>query len=205
MHTGDGFVAIADINPLAPVHLLVPPERHVDTFRDVTKFPDEAQRMLAFVAEPAAAAGLTDRVVVNVGPDEGQDGLPPSLARAGRTPMTLITRIEEDVKEATLARDGSEARCAAPHPREPPLGREGHPATTLGGRGAPGAPAGAQAQGRGGGGVPRPLAGGRLRPKKEEGELAILEEFMPRRCSPRTSWRRSSTTRLRRNGGDEHP
>ena len=30
-----GFVAIKDINPQAPVHLLVIPEHHVDTFRDV--------------------------------------------------------------------------------------------------------------------------------------------------------------------------
>ncbi len=70
----EGFVAIADINPQAPVHLLVLPERHVDTFRDVAEFPpEEAQRMLAFVADTAAAPGLTDyRVVVNVGPEAGQ-------------------------------------------------------------------------------------------------------------------------------------
>jgi histidine triad (HIT) family protein len=71
---GDGFVAIRDINPKAPVHLLVLPERHVDTFRDVGEFPaDEAKRMLEFVAETARDAGLEDyRVVVNVGADAGQ-------------------------------------------------------------------------------------------------------------------------------------
>jgi histidine triad (HIT) family protein len=70
----DGFVAIADIDPQAPVHLLVIPERHVDTFRDIGEFPAaEAERMLAFVAETAAESGLTDyRVVVNVGPGGGQ-------------------------------------------------------------------------------------------------------------------------------------
>jgi histidine triad (HIT) family protein len=74
VHAGRGFVAIRDINPRADVHLLVLPERHVDTFRDVASFPpEEAQRMLAFVAETAARAGLTDyRVVVNVGPGGGQ-------------------------------------------------------------------------------------------------------------------------------------
>ena len=74
VHTADGFVAIADINPQAPVHLLVLPERHVDTFRDVGAFTeDEAKRMLVFVADTAARAGLTDyRVVVNVGPGGGQ-------------------------------------------------------------------------------------------------------------------------------------
>jgi histidine triad (HIT) family protein len=70
----DGFVAIRDINPRADVHLLVIPERHVDTFRDVGAFePEEARRMLQFVAETAAQAGLTDyRVVVNVGAGGGQ-------------------------------------------------------------------------------------------------------------------------------------
>ena len=70
----DGFVAIDDINPQAPVHILVLPERHVDTFRDVGRFdPDETKRMLEFVADTANKAGLTDdRVVVNVGPGGGQ-------------------------------------------------------------------------------------------------------------------------------------
>jgi histidine triad (HIT) family protein len=70
----DGFVAIRDINPRADVHLLVLPERHVDTFRDVSEFPaDEAKRMLEFVAATARQEGLEDyRVVVNVGPGAGQ-------------------------------------------------------------------------------------------------------------------------------------
>jgi histidine triad (HIT) family protein len=70
----DGFVAIEDITPKAPVHLLVLPERHVDTFRDVGEFPaEEAKRMLEFVAETARKAGLEDyQVVVNVGPGAGQ-------------------------------------------------------------------------------------------------------------------------------------
>ncbi|MBD0318242.1 MAG: HIT domain-containing protein [Thermoleophilia bacterium] len=71
---GDGFVAIRDINPKAPVHLLVLPARHVDTLREVTEFPpEEAKRMLEFVAETAREAGLEDyRVVVNVGEGAGQ-------------------------------------------------------------------------------------------------------------------------------------
>jgi histidine triad (HIT) family protein len=74
VRAADGFVAIRDINPQAPVHLLVLPERHVDTFREVGAFPDEeAKRMLEFVAATAAESGLTDyRVVVNVGPGGGQ-------------------------------------------------------------------------------------------------------------------------------------
>jgi histidine triad (HIT) family protein len=74
VRSADGFVAVRDIAPKAPVHLLVLPERHVDTFREVNVFsPDEAKRMLEFVAETAREAGLEDyRVVVNVGPGAGQ-------------------------------------------------------------------------------------------------------------------------------------
>lgn len=74
VHAADGFVAIRDINPQADTHLLVLPERHVDSFRDVRAFPpEEAKRMLEFVAEAARVAGLEDyRVVVNVGAGAGQ-------------------------------------------------------------------------------------------------------------------------------------
>ena len=74
VRAADGFVAVQDINPKASVHLLVLPERHVDTFRDVGEFPpEEARQMLEFVAETAREAGLEDyRVVVNVGEGGGQ-------------------------------------------------------------------------------------------------------------------------------------
>ena len=74
MRAADGFVAIRDIAPKAPTHLLVIPERHIDTFRDVDEFePDEAKHLLEFVADTAREAGLEDyRVIVNVGPGAGQ-------------------------------------------------------------------------------------------------------------------------------------
>ena len=122
MHAADGFVAVRDISPAAETHLLVLPERHVDTFREVASFPDEeAGRMLRFVAEVAAAEGLEDyRVIVNVGPRRRSDDLPPPLARARRKSATrvplsaisgqtvavdLITTIENELKQARLARD----------------------------------------------------------------------------------------------------
>ncbi len=74
VHEAKGFVAINDLNPKAPVHVLVLPIHHVDTFRDVGDFgAGEAKRMLEFVAETAAIVGLTDyRVLVNVGASAGQ-------------------------------------------------------------------------------------------------------------------------------------
>ena len=74
VHAAGGFVAVRDINPKADTHLLVLPERHVDSFREVSEFPaEEAKRMLEFVAETARVGGLEDyQVVVNVGPGAGQ-------------------------------------------------------------------------------------------------------------------------------------
>ena len=74
VHSADGFVAVRDINPKAETHVLVIPERHVATFREIGEVPpDEAKRMLEFVAETAKVVGLEDyRVVVNVGESAGQ-------------------------------------------------------------------------------------------------------------------------------------
>jgi histidine triad (HIT) family protein len=74
VRSADGFVVIKDINPRAETHLLVIPERHVESFREIGEFPpEEAKRMLEFVADTAREAGLEDyRVVVNVGPGAGQ-------------------------------------------------------------------------------------------------------------------------------------
>jgi histidine triad (HIT) family protein len=74
VNAADGFVAIRDINPQAETHLLVIPEHHVDTFREVGELsPEEARSLLVFVADTARAAGLDDyKVVVNVGAGAGQ-------------------------------------------------------------------------------------------------------------------------------------
>lgn len=70
----EGLVAIRDINPQARSHLLVIPERHIDSFHGIGEFTaDEDKRMLDFIAEVAAQEGLSDyRVVVNAGAGAGQ-------------------------------------------------------------------------------------------------------------------------------------
>jgi histidine triad (HIT) family protein len=74
VHRADGFLAIKDIAPKAPLHLLVIPERHVATFREIGCFEaEEAKGMLEFVAAAAREAGADDyRVIVNVGLQAGQ-------------------------------------------------------------------------------------------------------------------------------------
>lgn len=73
----DEFIAFNDINPAAPVHILVIPRRHIEALADVeTLGAGAAGRLLTFVTETARAAGVADggyRVVVNNGPDARQE------------------------------------------------------------------------------------------------------------------------------------
>jgi histidine triad (HIT) family protein len=74
VNRAEGLLAIRDIDPKADVHLLVVPERHLETFRDVPAMEEEeAKRMLDFVAETAKKAGLDEyRLMVFVGAGAGQ-------------------------------------------------------------------------------------------------------------------------------------
>jgi histidine triad (HIT) family protein len=74
VNRADGLLAIEDINPKADVHLLVIPERHIETFRDIGELPaDEAKAMLDFVADTAKQAGLEEyRLIIFCGPGAGQ-------------------------------------------------------------------------------------------------------------------------------------
>ena len=70
-------VAFHDIDPKAPVHVLVIPTRHVAAVRNAEGKNDEALlgRLLAISAEVASELGLDRggyRIVTNTGPDAGQ-------------------------------------------------------------------------------------------------------------------------------------
>jgi histidine triad (HIT) family protein len=72
----DGVIAFRDIHPRAPVHVLIVPERHLDSAHDLTD--DDAEllatcfRLARTVAE---AEGIADgyRVTTNVGRRGGQE------------------------------------------------------------------------------------------------------------------------------------
>jgi histidine triad (HIT) family protein len=70
-------VAFHDIDPKAPVHVLVIPVQHVAAVRDAKGREGEAMlgKLLRFAAEVAADLGLDAggyRIVTNTGPDAGQ-------------------------------------------------------------------------------------------------------------------------------------
>src|SRR5680860_854734 len=70
------FLAIRDINPKAPQHLLVIPREHVASLEGTEGWPDEkVAEMFRFVRMVADKAGIRDsgyRVLSNVGEDAGQ-------------------------------------------------------------------------------------------------------------------------------------
>ena len=75
VYADEEVVAFRDIQPQAPVHLLVVPRRHIASLNDAR---DEALlgRLLAVARDAAASVGLNQyRVVVNTGADAGQSVL----------------------------------------------------------------------------------------------------------------------------------
>jgi histidine triad (HIT) family protein len=70
----DNFIAFHDINPIAPVHLLIIPKIHVENFQDVK--PDMMALMTTFIQSVAKKMGLDEsgyRLIVNNGDDGGQE------------------------------------------------------------------------------------------------------------------------------------
>jgi histidine triad (HIT) family protein len=74
VNRADGLLAIEDINPRADTHLLVIPEEHIETFRDIGQLSEaETKRMLDFVADTARQAGLEEyRLMIFCGAGAGQ-------------------------------------------------------------------------------------------------------------------------------------
>ena len=74
----DEFAAFNDLNPQAPVHVLVVPKEHIETTNDFNSAERAALagRMTAFAVEVASGLGLADdgyRMVLNCGPNGGQE------------------------------------------------------------------------------------------------------------------------------------
>ncbi|MGG4775661.1 histidine triad nucleotide-binding protein [Paenalcaligenes sp. Me52] len=76
----DEFVAFKDINPVAPVHILLVPRHHVVSLQDVTSTDATwLGKMMALVPQIASENGCRPgpeggfRVVINSGNDGGQE------------------------------------------------------------------------------------------------------------------------------------
>jgi histidine triad (HIT) family protein len=76
VHEDDQLVAFNDVNPQAPMHMLIIPREHIPSLGQLDSGHDElVGRALRLAAELARQKGLSEsgyRVVINCGKDAGQ-------------------------------------------------------------------------------------------------------------------------------------
>jgi histidine triad (HIT) family protein len=79
LHADDHCVAFRDINPQAPVHLLIIPREHIDSLDDASQRDEAALgHLLRVAARVANEQGLSEsgyRTVINTGEGVGQSVL----------------------------------------------------------------------------------------------------------------------------------
>jgi histidine triad (HIT) family protein len=76
VYQDDGVLAFADVNPQAPLHVLVIPRRHIATLNDLTPEDDalvgSLQRVAAAIARERGYADRGFRTVLNCNREAGQ-------------------------------------------------------------------------------------------------------------------------------------
>ena len=76
VHSSDRVIAFRDLNPQAPVHLLLVPKEHVTSAASLSEHHGDVLAELFLAAAHLAKAEEVDesgwRIVTNVGPDAGQ-------------------------------------------------------------------------------------------------------------------------------------
>jgi histidine triad (HIT) family protein len=91
----DDVIAIHDINPVAPVHLLIIPKKLIPTANDIT--PEDAPligKMYLVAKELAVKHGVAERgyrLIMNVGKDGGQTVFHIHLHLIGGKPLPFAT------------------------------------------------------------------------------------------------------------------
>ena len=77
IYEDDKVIAFNDVNPAAPIHILVVPKKHIETLLDVT---DEDNELISYIyqvinkiAKEKGFANNGFRVIVNCGKDSGQE------------------------------------------------------------------------------------------------------------------------------------
>jgi len=89
VYENEQLLAFRDINPQAPVHILIIPKAHISTLNDL-KDTSLAGRLLQAVIKVAAQEGLADdgyRTVINCNEQGGQDVYHLHLHVLGRRQM----------------------------------------------------------------------------------------------------------------------
>ncbi|MEI6519676.1 MAG: histidine triad nucleotide-binding protein [bacterium] len=76
VYNDDMFVAFRDINPSAPIHLLIMPKKHIPSMNMLNEIDsDTLGRIFEIAKKLAKQEGISEsgyRLVINTGPDAGQ-------------------------------------------------------------------------------------------------------------------------------------
>lgn len=79
VHSEDDFIVIKDIDPKAPVHLLLLPKKHITSLAEVTEEDQNLLGRMLVAARTMAEKHSIDesgfKVLTNSGPDSNQDVL----------------------------------------------------------------------------------------------------------------------------------
>lgn len=79
IYENDKFVVFKDINPQAPIHLLLVPKQHISSINEIDekneRFLEGVFRVIKKVAQELNFSENGYRVVVNTGKDSGQEVL----------------------------------------------------------------------------------------------------------------------------------
>ncbi len=75
IYQNEAVLAFHDINPAAPVHILIVPRQHSQDILELAEKPDQLQEIFQALPEIAAAAGVNERgfrLINNCGTEGGQ-------------------------------------------------------------------------------------------------------------------------------------
>ena len=76
LYESNNIIAFNDINPIAPVHVLIVPKRHIESINDIVEADKELMGEMLFVAKKIArekeVATNGYRLIINTGKDGGQ-------------------------------------------------------------------------------------------------------------------------------------
>lgn len=87
----DSVAAFSDINPQAPVHVLVVPKEHVETTNELSGKPELVQKLFLACLQVAEQTGLAEdgyRIVANCGAKAGQSVYHVHFHLLGGRPMS---------------------------------------------------------------------------------------------------------------------
>ena len=77
IYEDDKVIAFNDVNPAAPIHILVIPKKHIETLLDVSDQDNElisyVYQIINKIAKEKGFANNGFRVIVNCGKDSGQE------------------------------------------------------------------------------------------------------------------------------------